>query len=229
MAKYVQDIVLNKPDDFVNFIMNDFIRKHGFKPSEWKGQPAYRAGDFMFEGYKYLAWSYYNGVFHLEAWLRGTFGGEWDLEGFVGCAQKGPYKTLLNQLIATLNQPLPQQNAAPAPGPSAMGGADPNMAANPYTGTQNVVPTVIPVQTTDNHSAATISLVCGILSIVCCWSYLFCILFAVIGFSQARMGQGSSKAKMAQAGKICSIVGVCLMAAFYIIYIGLSVLYAMFS
>ncbi|MCM1112834.1 MAG: hypothetical protein NC399_06225 [Muribaculum sp.] len=224
MARYIQDIVLNKPDDFVNFIMNDFIQKHGFKLADWKGQPAYRAGDIMFEGYKYLIWSYQNGIFHLEAWLRGTFGGEWDLEGFVGCAQKGPYKNLLNQLLATLGQPLPQ-NTAPAPGASANGSFDQN-GASPVP---NPTPAMVPVQTTDNHTAATLSLVFGILSIVCCWSYLLCILFAVLGFSQSRMGQGSSKAGMAKAGKICSIVGVSLMAAYYVIYIGLSVFLAILS
>lgn len=213
MARYIQNIELNKPDDFVIFMMNDFIQKHGFTVSDWKGEPAYRAGDFMFEGYKYLKWSYVNGIFHLEAWIRGTFGGEWDLEGFVGCAQKGPYKALLNQLIAALTQPLPQPGAAPAaPMPDGSSLSSDVSPAAP-------APTVIPVQTTDNHTAATLALVFGILSLLFFWSYLFCILFSVLSFSQARMGQGSSKAGQAKAGKICSIVGLCLMVAWIIVYV----------
>ena len=30
MARYVRDLVLNKPDDFVQFMMNDFLRKNSF-------------------------------------------------------------------------------------------------------------------------------------------------------------------------------------------------------
>ena len=74
MARYIQDFYLNQPEDFVAFIMNDYLQKNGFTMSDWKGEPAYRAGDAMMEGYKYLKWSYVNGRFHLEAWLKGTFG-----------------------------------------------------------------------------------------------------------------------------------------------------------
>ncbi|MDE6700989.1 MAG: hypothetical protein K2K10_08280 [Acetatifactor sp.] len=212
MARYIQDVYLNQPDDFVHFIMNDFLQKNGFTMSDWKGEAAYRAGDPMFKGYKYLKWSYNNGMFHLEAWLRGTFGGEWDLEGFVACAQKGPYKSNLQQLIATLQQPIPQA----APGQTAPG--------------QNAgAATRVPVQTVDNHKAATLGLVFGILSIVCFWSAVFCIIFAVLGFSQCRMGNGSSKAGQAKAGKICCVVGLSIMGVYYVLYFGLTILSAMLS
>ena len=69
MARYVKDLVLNKPEDFVTFIMNDYLQKNQFVVSEWKGEPAYRTGDAMIEGYKYLKWSYENGTLHLEAWI----------------------------------------------------------------------------------------------------------------------------------------------------------------
>ncbi len=211
MARYIQDVYLNQPDDFVHFIMNDFLQKNGFTMSDWKGEAAYRAGDPMFKGYKYLKWSYNNGMFHLEAWLRRT-SGEWDLEGFVACAQKRPYKNNLQQLIATLQQPIPQA----APGQTAPG--------------QNAgAATRVPVQTVDNHKAATLGLVFGILSIVCFWSAVFCIIFAVLGFSQCRMGNGSSKAGQAKAGKICCVVGLSIMGVYYVLYFGLTILSAMLS
>ncbi|MDE7271348.1 MAG: hypothetical protein K2N81_12860 [Acetatifactor sp.] len=228
MARYIQDVYLNQPDDFVYFIMNDFLQKNGFTMSDWKGEAAYRAGDPMFEGYKYLKWSYNNGMFHLEAWLRGTFGGEWDLEGFVACAQKGPYKSNLQQLIATLQQPIPQ--AAPGQNAGAAGAQAPNTGAAADTPNANVASvTRVPVQTVDNHNAATLGLVFGILSIVFCWSAVFCIIFAVLGFSQCRMGNGSSKAGQAKAGKICCIVGLSIMGVLYVLYFGLIILSAMLS
>ena len=88
MARFTRDLVLNKPDDFVQFIMNDFLQKNQFEMSDWKGEAAYRAGDAMVEGFKYLKWSYNGGVFHLEAWLKSVGGGEMDLDGFVGTLQK---------------------------------------------------------------------------------------------------------------------------------------------
>lgn len=38
MARYVKDLVLNKPEDFVTFIMNDYLQKNQFVVSEWKGE-----------------------------------------------------------------------------------------------------------------------------------------------------------------------------------------------
>ena len=82
MARYIKDVTLNKPDDFVAFIMNDYLQKNSFAMSDWKGEPCYRAGDAMMEGFKYLKWNYTGGVLHLEAWLKGNFGKEMNLDGF---------------------------------------------------------------------------------------------------------------------------------------------------
>ena len=190
MARYVRDLVLNKPDDFVQFMMNDFLRKNSFVMSNWKGEPAYRTGDAMMEGYKYLKWNYSGGIFHLEAWMKGTFGGEWNLDGFVGTLQKKPYKASLEQLFAALNQPIPMnQTGAPE-------------QVNP-------MPNVVPVQTVDNSSAATMGLVFGIFSLIFAFLIpLVSILLACLGFSRARMGAGSSKAGLAKAGKILCIIGI---------------------
>ena len=104
MARYVKDLVLNKPEDFVTFIMNDYLQKNQFVVSEWKGEPAYRTGDALIEGYKYLKWSYENGTLHLEAWMKSTFGKEMGLDGFVGALQKKPYREGIEQLFHVLKQ-----------------------------------------------------------------------------------------------------------------------------
>jgi len=185
MARYVKELVLNKPDDFVQFMMNDYLRKNSFVMADWKGEPAYRTGDAMMEGYKYLKWYYRNGVFHLEAWLKGTFGGEWNLDGFVGVLQKKPYRESLEQLFNTLMQEIP-----------ASGDATYSAASS------------IPVQTVDNTGAANMSLVLGALSCIFCWIPIVAILFGCLGFSRARMGSGSSNAGRAKVGKIFCILGV---------------------
>ncbi len=197
MARYVKELTLNKPEGFVQFIMNDYLRKNSFVMADWKGEPAYRTGDAMMEGYKYLKWYYNNGVFHLEAWMKGTFGGEWNLDGFVGTLQKKPYRESLEQLFEALKQPLPMEQ-----GMAAGQGGMPGNPGQPY---QNVVP----VHTVDNSGAATMGLVFGILSIVFAFLVpIVSILLACLGFSRARMGAGSRKAGQAKAGKILCIIGI---------------------
>lgn len=196
MAKYVKELVLNKPDDFVQFIMDDFLRKNSFVMADWKGEPAYRAGDAVMEGYKYLRWYYRDGIFHLEAWMKGTFGGEWNLNGFVGCLQKKPYRESLEQLFAALQQPLSVPQGTMPGNQSGMPG-------------QQGMPNVVPVHTVDNSGAATMGLVFGILSIVFAFIIpLVGILLACLGFSRARMGAGSRKSGQAKAGKILCIIGI---------------------
>lgn len=212
MARFQQTLTLNKPDDFVQFIMNDFLQKNGFSMNKWKGQPAYRAGDGFVEAYKYLTWSYANGTFQLEAWLKGSFGKEMNLDGFVAALVKKPYKNSLMQLFEVLKQPLPDQ------------GQNPNVNGLGGQSQAGPVPNAIPVHTVDNHGAAVGALVLGILSIPGGFFIpLIGILLGCIGFPLARMGQGSSKAGLAKAGKVCCIVGMALAAAMWILNIVLSV------
>lgn len=186
MARYRYDFVLNKPDDFVQFIMNDFLQKNQFTLTDYNGEAVYRAGDAMVEGYKYLKWSYENGSFHLEAWLKGL-GGEMDLDGFVGTLQKKPYKDSLEQLYEALKQPL----------------------SSPQGQTQSAHQGV-PVYTVDNTSAATMALVFGVCSILISWlTPVVGVILGVLGVTRARLGKHSSFAGRAKAGKICSIVGLC--------------------
>ncbi|MBO4981117.1 MAG: hypothetical protein J6C84_04390 [Lachnospiraceae bacterium] len=215
MARYIQNVTLNKPDDFVQFIMNDFLQKNAFTLADWKGEPAYRAGDPMFEGYKYLKWSYQNGVFHLEAWLKGTFGGEWDLEGFVGIAMKKPYKSNLEQLIGLLQQDISQP-----------------VNTQTSTNADGTVQTtnVVSVQTLDDPGAATLALVFGILAIVFAFLIpLLSIVFGCLAISRARVGMHSSKGGQAKAGKICAIVGMCIGIGLWLLNIFLSVILALLS
>lgn len=202
MAKYQKELVLNKPEEFIRFMMNDYLQKNQFTMSEWKGEPAYRAGDAMMEGFKYLNWSYTNGTLHLEAWMKGTFGGEWDLDGFVGCMMKKPYKASLEQLFIALEQEIPEGKMAE--------GAE---AVNR-----------IPVETVDNAPAAVYALTFGILSTIFCWIPLAAIIFGCLGVSRARLGSGSSKAQQAKIGKVLSIIGIVIGIVLWVIAIITSIL-----
>ena len=134
MARFTRDLVLNKPDDFVQFIMNDFLQKNQFEMSDWKGEAAYRAGDAMVEGFKYLKWSYNGGVFHLEAWLKSVGGGEMDLFGDKIRNAGRPVK-VLNLFAYTGGATLAAAAAGerPAGYESSGGGSPGRTAAHPGT------------------------------------------------------------------------------------------------
>ncbi len=107
MARHIEHIHLDKPDDFVLTVMNNYLQKNGFSLSDLKGESVYRTGDRFSEGYRYLKWSYTNGVLNLEAWLRGPFGGECNLNGIIHYDRKVLYKQSLEDLLATLKQTAP--------------------------------------------------------------------------------------------------------------------------
>lgn len=197
MARYHYDLVLNKPGDFVQFIMDDFLQKNQFTLTDYNGIPAYRSGDAMIEGYKYLKWSYTNGVFYIEAWLTGPAGTELDLDGFVGTLQKKPYKDSLNQLYAALQQPIQTAQGQPQGAPQA-----------------------VPVYTVDNTGAATMALVFGICSIIIGWLIPIAgLILGILGITRARLGKHSSYAGRAKAGMICSVIGLCLSILIWILNI----------
>ncbi len=207
MARHIIDLTLNKPDDFVAFIMNDYLQKNSFSMVDEKGERCYRAGDAMVEGFKYLKWSYVGGALHLEAWLKGSFGKEMDLEGFVGTLMKKPYKQSLEQLITVLQQELPVEQM----GQNASDGA---------------VVQPIPVATVNNSKAATMALLFGLISLVLGFvSPIFSIICGCLGFAQGRMGAGSTEAGKAKAGKILSIVGMVIAVVNWILGILLNVMF----
>lgn len=199
MARYVQEIVLNKPDDFVQFMMNDFIHKYDFSLNNWKGEPCYRTGDAFMSGYRYFTWGYQNGVLHLEAWLKGTFGGEMGLTGFYGWAVKSAYKKDVDGFIQLLQQPLPTDGAP-------YGMPQDGAAVNGVSAQGPVL-----VQTIDNSRHAAPGLVLGILSIIFALLIPYVgILLSIFGFMFSKKAIHSSRGKVATAGFVCSIIGVAM-------------------
>ena len=225
MARYINNLLLNKPVDFVAFMMNDYLQKNGFSMADYKGQPAYRAGDPMLEGYKYIIWGYDGSTLHVEAWLKGPFGGEMDFTGFVAALQKKPFRESLEQLFYLMNQPLPgewaggQPAAAPYGQPAGMPGGAPNAQPGPYPAGAPV-----PVQTVDNSGPAVWALVFGVLSVLTClFLPYFSIIFSVLGVNKARLSGGSSKAGVAKIGQVLSIIGAAI-AAVMLVYIFVNVI-----
>lgn len=232
MSRYVREEVLNQPEDFVKFMMNDFLTKHGFKLVEFKKQMVYRAGGGWFEMPKFLVWGYQNGVFHIEAWARililpGVYGKEKDLDGIYGVVPKQAYKKDIDQLLFLLQQPVGvSQNAYPG---GNMGGQP--MNPNPY-GSGPIM-----VQGVDTSNYATQSFAFGIIglaaSVIGVGAVLFemaigaffygGLLFGILAIIYSKKGFASSKRGKAIAGLVCGIIGTTI-SAFMVVVILIGVI-----
>ena len=182
MARWVRDEVLNQPADFVDFLMNDYLMKNGFKQTERKGEQVWKEGDGYFAMARFLKYSYINGVLHLEAWV-GLFR-ENALKGFVGSLPKKFYRESLEELLRLLNQPIPQN------------GMD-------QTG-QPVV-----VQVPDHSGPAVPAMVLGILGIaIGLLIPIVGVILSGIAMSLGQRARNSSKYGIARSAVILGTIGM---------------------
>lgn len=191
MGRYIQDVVLYKPTDFVVFMMNDFLSKNSFRLSTWKKEPVYRAGDAVIEGYQYLKWYYDGCTLHVEAWISGggiigaarrSFEIETGLE-YYG-ARKEPFLLELEQLFELMRQEL----------------VPPVGIAQPIT-----------VLTVDNSQYAKSAFAMGLCSVIFGLPIpFFGVILSFTGAGWARRAKNSNKAGMAAAGRVLCFIGMLL-------------------
>lgn len=227
MARYIRDQVLNQPDDFVQYMMNDFVTKHGFHRTEFKGEIVYRAGKGLLEIPKFLTWSYQNGNLHLEAWTRnawfpGVYGRENAMTGFTGCIPKSAYKADVDQLINLLYQNVTRpvgmapNGMPPQPGMTPNGmPPQPGMAPNGMPQQPGMMPNGMPggpvyVQGVDTSRYSTIAMVLGIVSLVGVCVPMIGIIFGSLGIVYGIKGQTSIQKGKATAGLVCGLIGLIL-------------------
>ncbi len=98
MARYIVDRALNQPIDVISMGMEDYLYHNRFTRTDWNGEPVYCSRDDHGKE-KYLVWSYASGILHLEAWVKGLFGGE---SGLNGSARA--YGESLERLLERLQQ-----------------------------------------------------------------------------------------------------------------------------
>lgn len=101
MGRYIRDIRLEQPIDVVSMVMDDFIYHNRFSRTDWNGEMVFFLKDRHGKN-RYMKWYYVDGQFHVEAWLKNSFGGETDLKG-VGAAKR-EFRTDLDRLIDTLKK-----------------------------------------------------------------------------------------------------------------------------
>lgn len=213
MGRYIRDVQLNQPEDFVFFMMNDFLTKHGFAQQEFKGEMVYRSGGGMIEMPKFIKFFYQNGFFHLEAWTRmlwmpGVYGNENALNGFFGCLPKKLFKDDLEELIRLLFQPIPgagqPQNAAY---PQEQG--RPTVEEQPQSTGMPQANDPVFVHGTDTSRYGTLALTTGIIAL--CTGWLIPVLGIIMGFTGIIYGQkgiSAVRSGKATAGFVTGILGL---------------------
>lgn len=101
MGRYIRDIRLEQPIDVVSMVMDDFIYHNRFLRTDWNGEMVFSLKDRHGKD-RYMKWYYVDGQFHVEAWLKNSFGGETDLKG--GGAARREFRTDIDRLIDTLKK-----------------------------------------------------------------------------------------------------------------------------
>lgn len=190
MARYIQDVVLYKPTDFVVFMMNDFLYKNSFTLSKWKKEPVYRAGDAVIEGYQYLKWYYDGCTLHVEAWISGG--------GIIGAARRSleietdlEYGTSKAFFLLELEQlfELMRQEIVP---PAGIGQP-------------------VPVLTVDNSKYADKAFAMGLCSVLFGLPVPFLgLALCMTGAGWARRGKIAGRTGLAAAAKVLCYVGLLL-------------------
>lgn len=103
MSRYIKDIRLEQPIDVVSMVMDDFIYHNHFTRTDWNGEMVFYLKD-SHKKERYMKWTYVDGQFHVEAWLKTSFGGEMDLDGVGGGASRKEFRASMDRLIETLKK-----------------------------------------------------------------------------------------------------------------------------
>ncbi|MDR1002934.1 MAG: DUF4190 domain-containing protein [Oscillospiraceae bacterium] len=206
--RFVAEFQINQPENFVAFIANDYFAKEGFKLVDYKGEAVWKRGDGFWVARQYMKVTYAaGGAVRVEAFMRGMFGGEMDLDGVYGWAVKAKMKKEVETLISLLCQQT---------GTSVQTMADGTTVAAPVVAVHNPV------------GQANASLALGIIGCSAGWFVPFVGLsLGIVGIISASKGRKSTSKGVATVGMVFSIISIVVAAIAYIVNFIYS--YAMFS
>ena len=217
MARFKTELLLNKPDSFIDFIIKDYFSKENFVLKEKKGEMVWQNGAGLLTAPQYIKYTYQNGLLTIESWLKfallpGIYVGELGLTGFVGAVPKASLKKKVTQIISLVSQPLPSDYEVDSTQTNSS--ESPVTIENSDTNGQPVA-----VYGHDTSSKATLALVFGILSFSGTIIPLLGIILGALGIVNARKGLNSTKKGLSTAGLVLSILGIVFSALVWIINI----------
>lgn len=204
MSRSIFDYTIGKPDDFIQFVSNDFFAKSGYYLINYKGEQIWRKGSGMITSPSFIKLQYGQGVIHIEAFIKSF--GEHGLEGAYGAIPKSMLKSDVDTLVQLLNQPV----SMPPDGGQ-------QTAGNPAGGPAPAVP--VPVAVYNPTGFATAALICGIVSIIGLFIPVLGVISGIAGINCARKGLQSTARTMAIVGMVLSIIFLVISAVIWLLNI----------
>ena len=124
MARYVKDYQINVVPQTVHSAINQYLQSEGYEYINYDGENVFKKGNGVMSNPTFFKFSYSGNVVRMETWMKyaffpGVYIGELGVDGFVGCAVKGPWKNRIKNLEVILSNfamqttyypPTPTQN-----------------------------------------------------------------------------------------------------------------------
>ena len=203
MARYIIEEKMKQPLDVVSLNMEDYIYHNRFKRTDWNGEPVYVSLDE--EGKeRYFNWSYACGVLRVEAWFKGPFGEESDLDGIGNTKDKKEYRDSVDALVLRI-----KNHCGHVQGGDYIG-ADP-MQHNPNHPCESKKPIYYSsLQKEKAQNAGKIfssGLMFGICSLMCSGFGVVGMVFAILGLRNNKRASAEGMDYFLILARICCIIG----------------------
>ena len=109
MAKFIRDYDIGQNGEAVFNDINAYLVSEGYKYVKYKGQDGFKKGNGFVSGPTFFKLTFYGSVLRLEtwlayAWLPGVYSGEIGPDDFVGAAVKGPWRSRIAAVDATVRR-----------------------------------------------------------------------------------------------------------------------------
>lgn len=122
MGRYIRDMELQLPEEEVEAVVQDFLKRGGFYQGDWKGELCYTSdygsmglgnsyGNPNLSRFYFFDYTYQGGILHFEAWVRDGKTKEVSLTGVYSLAMKQPYTAMVSDMENRLTAMLPEGSA----------------------------------------------------------------------------------------------------------------------
>lgn len=103
MARYIKDFFTSANFDTVFYSINQYLQNEGYEYIEYEGEYVFKKGNGILTNPSFFKFSYTGNSVRMETWMKyallpGVYVGELGVDGFIGCAVKGPWKNRIKQL-----------------------------------------------------------------------------------------------------------------------------------
>ncbi len=109
MARYIKNFVLNGNLQQIQNEITAYLQNDGYKYIEYDGENVFKKGMGIFSAPTFFKFIYNGNCVRMETWMKytivpGVFVGELSVDGFVGAAVKGRWKTRIAYIESIFNR-----------------------------------------------------------------------------------------------------------------------------